>query len=121
MGRPLLAASGRKRSARLAGCMRLRCVCTPIASMPKSTAVDRQARALCVELARVTGGRPMQSRMAQTIAEAVGQDEATADAAIAYAIGREWLIRGGAPPHSIFLAGDGRRMLGGRQPKARRW
>ncbi len=45
-----------------------------------SRAVHRQARALCVELARVTDGQPMQWRMAQTIAKSVGIDEATADA-----------------------------------------
>ncbi len=48
--------------------------------MPKRTAVDRQARALCVELARVTEGRPMQWRTSQVIGKSVGIDEATADA-----------------------------------------
>jgi hypothetical protein len=35
----------------------------------------------------------MQWRMAQTIGQAVGQDEATADLAIAYAIGKDCLGR----------------------------
>ena len=40
--------------------------------------------------------------------EAVGIDEATADAAIAYAIGKDWLIGGGSQPHSICLTDAGR-------------
>ena len=80
--------------------MRPRYVCTPIANMPKSTAVDRRARALCVELARVTDSRLMQWRMAQIIAQAVGLDEATADVAIVYAVERDWLIAEGNPPHA---------------------
>jgi hypothetical protein len=50
----------------------------------------------------------MQYRMAQTIAKAVGQDEAAADATIAYAIERDWLIGGGNPPHSTCLTDAGR-------------
>jgi hypothetical protein len=50
----------------------------------------------------------MQYRMTQTIAKAVGQDEAAADAAIAYAIERDWLIAAGNPPHSICLTDAGR-------------
>jgi hypothetical protein len=46
-GRPLLASSGRKGLRQRAGYTRPRYVCTPIANMPKRTAVDRQA-----ELAR---------------------------------------------------------------------
>jgi hypothetical protein len=34
---------------------------------------------LCAELVRVTGNRPMQYRIAQIIAQAVGRDEATAE------------------------------------------
>jgi hypothetical protein len=52
----------------------------------------------------------MQWRMAQAIGEAVGIDEVAADVAIAYAIGKDWLIGGGRPPHSICLTDDGRRV-----------
>jgi hypothetical protein len=52
----------------------------------------------------------MQWRTAQTIAEAVSQDQDTADVAIAYAIGKDWLIGEGSPPHSICLTDDGRRV-----------
>jgi hypothetical protein len=75
--------------------------------MPKNTAVDRRARALCLELARVTDNRPMQRRMAQTIGKAVGIDEANADGAIAYAVERNWLIAEGNPPHSICFTESG--------------
>jgi hypothetical protein len=68
---------------------------------------DSTARALCVELARVTDGRPMQWRMVRLIGPAVGQDEATADMAIAYSVERGWLIAAGRPPHSIRLTDDG--------------
>ena len=72
---------------------------------------DSAARALCVELARVTDGRSFQWRMVQLIGPAVGQDEATADMAIAYAVERGWLIAAGSPPHSICLTDDGRAMV----------
>jgi hypothetical protein len=49
--------------------------------MPRRTAVDRQARALCVELARVTGGRPVQWRMLHEIEERLGFEEARSDQA----------------------------------------
>ena len=81
--------------------------------MPKSTPVDRHARALCVELARVTGGRPMQYRMVQPIVKAVGLNEAAAEAAIAYAVEQGWLITEVAddePPHSICITDAGRRL-----------
>jgi hypothetical protein len=40
---------------------------------------------------------------------AVGQDVATVDAAIAYAVERDWLIAAGNPPHSICLTDAGPR------------
>jgi hypothetical protein len=42
------------------------------------------------------------------IAKAAGLDDA--DAAIAYAVERDWLIAAGNPPHSICLTDDGRVM-----------
>ncbi len=78
--------------------------------MARASRVENRARALCIELARVTDSRPMQYRMAQTIAKAVGQDEAAADAAIAHAIEKRWLIGEGKPPYSICLTNDGRAM-----------
>jgi len=54
-----------------------------------------------VELARVTGNRLMQNRAARLIARSVALDYKTADAAIAYAIEKGWLIGEGEPPHSI--------------------
>jgi hypothetical protein len=46
--------------------------------------------------------------MVRLIGPAVGQDEATADMAIAYAVERDWLIAAGNPPHSICLMDTGR-------------
>jgi len=80
--------------------------------MPKSTAVDRRARALCVELARVTAGRPLQWRMARLIATAAGLDDAAAYTAIAYAIRKGWLICEGDLPH-ICLTDQGRAIAAG--------
>jgi hypothetical protein len=48
--------------------------------------------------------------MVQLIGPAIGQDEATADMAIAYAVERDWLIAAGNPPRSICLTDDGRVM-----------
>jgi hypothetical protein len=84
---------------------------TTLEQLPAILALDERrstARALCVELARVTDGRPLQWRMVRLIGPAVGQDEATVDAAIAYAVERDWLIAAGNPPHSICLTDAGR-------------
>jgi hypothetical protein len=82
------------------------------AIMPKSTAVDRRARALCVELARVTAGRPLQWQLARLIATAAGLDDAAAYTAIAHAIRKGWLIYEGDPPH-ICLTNQGRAIAAG--------
>ena len=74
--------------------------------MPKSTAAERRAWALCAALARVTDSRPMQYRIAQIIAQAVGRDEAAAEVAIVYAVEKGWLIAEGNPPHSICLTDE---------------
>ena len=66
------------------------------------------ARALCVELARVTDGKPSQWRMVRLIGPAIGQDEAAVDAAIAHAVEQGWLLAAGNPAHSICLTDAGR-------------
>jgi hypothetical protein len=70
---------------------------------------DYTARALCAELARMTANRPLRWRMVRMIGPAIGQDEAAVDAAIAYAVERDWLIAAGNPAHSICLPDSGRR------------
>jgi hypothetical protein len=70
---------------------------------------DNTARALCIELARVTANRSLQWRMVRLIGPAIGQDEAAVDAAIAYAVERDWLLAAGNPAHSICLPDAGRR------------
>ena len=69
---------------------------------------DNTARALCVELARVTANRPLQWQMVRLIGPALGQDEAAVDAAIAYAVEHGWLLAAGNPAHSICLSDAGR-------------
>jgi hypothetical protein len=69
-----------------------------------------RARALCVELARVTGARPMQYRLVAPIAQSIGLDAAAADAAVALAIEQKWLVRSGEFPHTIRLTDEGRHL-----------
>jgi hypothetical protein len=76
--------------------------------MLTNTAVDRRARALCVQLARVTEAGSMQWRTARLIVTAAGIDESAAYTAIAYAIRMGWLILERDPPHSICLTDAGR-------------
>jgi hypothetical protein len=70
----------------------------------------RRARALCVELARVTGARPMQNRLVAPIAQSIGLDAAAADAAVTLAIEQKWLVRSGELPHSVRLTDKGRHL-----------
>ena len=77
--------------------------------MAKQSEVERQVRALCVELARVTGARVMQWRTVEPIATGAGLDDA--GAAIAFAVERDWLLTEGEPPHSISLTDGGRVMV----------
>ena len=81
--------------------------------LPAMLALDERnstARALYVELARATGGKPLQWRMVRLIGPALGQDEAAVDAAIAQAVEQGWLLAAGNPAHSICLTDDGRRV-----------
>ena len=83
----------------------------------KSNVAERRARAVCVELARATGNRPMQYRMVRPIVMAAGLDDAAADAAIAYAVDKGWLVTDIAeegPPLGICLTDAGRRLVAGR-------
>ena len=70
-----------------------------------------------VELANVTGGRPQHWRTADRIDKALGLDHGASNAAIAFAVAREWLLTEGQPPHSICLTDGGRIMA---QQRARR-
>jgi hypothetical protein len=54
---------------------------------------------MCVELARITGGRMWHWRTAYPIGRSVGLAEAEADAAIVHAIEAGWMIGEGQPPH----------------------
>src|SRR5882762_1046866 len=76
--------------------------------MARTSQAFRRARALCVELERVTGGRPVQYRMVAPIAQSIGFDTAAAEAAVALAMEQRWLIGKGEPPHSVCLTDAGR-------------
>jgi hypothetical protein len=84
--------------------------------MPRATPakrtplVEKRARAVCGGLARATESGPMQWHMVRLIAKSVALDYETADAAIAYAIQKGWLIGEGEPPHSVCLTDYGRRL-----------
>jgi hypothetical protein len=83
----------------------------------KSNVAENRARAVCIELARATGNRPMQYRMVRPIILAAGLDDAAADATIAYAVDKGWLVTDIAeegPPHGICLTDAGRRLVAGR-------
>jgi len=76
----------------------------------KSNVAENRARAVCIELARATGNRPMQYRMVRPIILAAGLDDAAADAAIPYAVDKGWLVTDIAeegPPHGICLTDAG--------------
>jgi hypothetical protein len=78
--------------------------------MPKSTGpVERRARSLCVELARVTADTPMEYQMVRLIARLVAIDYETADAAIARAVGQGWVIVEAG--RSICLTDAARRLV----------
>ena len=85
--------------------------------MPRATPakrtplVEKRARAVCGGLARATESGPMHWRTVDSIADGTGVDEAAADDAIAYAVGREWILSEGQPPHSICLTEGGRVMV----------
>jgi hypothetical protein len=72
----------------------------------RASKVERQARALCGELARVTGGRPVQWRMLHEIEERLGFDEKATAAALLAALERGWIqaIRCcvGRPPYHLI-------------------
>ena len=77
----------------------------------RTTLVEKRARAVCAGLARATESGPMQWREVRLIARSVALDFETADAAIAYAIQKGWLIGKGERPQSICLTEGGRVMV----------
>jgi hypothetical protein len=90
--------------------------------MPRTTRtkhtslVEKRARAVCAGLARMTESGPMQWRKVRLMARSVAFDHETADAAIAYAIQKGWLVGEGEPPQSLYLTDKGR-ILSATSPK----
>ena len=85
--------------------------------MARASHVEKRARALVLELARVTEGRPQQWRMLQDLEQRLGFDQAAMTAAVLEAAKRGWIAvdplaaKGKAPPHSISLTEEGRQAL----------
>ena len=53
--------------------------------------------------------------MVEPIGQAVGLDDASA--AVAYAVGQDWLLTEGQPSHNICLTDEGRKRRGARRPR----
>ena len=73
-------------------------------------ASPRVVRGACARVRR-------QWRTVAPIAQAAGLDDAAADAAIALAVGLDWLLTEGQPPHSICLTEGGRVMVAKMKPR----
>jgi hypothetical protein len=58
----------------------------------KSRYLDKRTRALCVELARVTGNRRLEYCLLEPIAKSLGLSEGEVEAAAIDAVGRGWLL-----------------------------
>jgi hypothetical protein len=75
--------------------------------MPRRTPVDRRARALVLELARVTEGRPQQWCSLTEVADRSGADAE----AVYYAVQQHWVdVVPALDPHSICLTDEGRQI-----------
>jgi|HubBroStandDraft_6_1064221.scaffolds.fasta_scaffold502297_2 hypothetical protein len=74
----------------------------------RTTLVEKRARALCVKLASLNDGTPMEYREVRLMARVLALNYETADGAIAYAIQKGWLTGEGEPTQSICLTDEGR-------------
>jgi hypothetical protein len=88
-----------------------------MASRPRRAGAEALARRLVAEIYRATDGRPVQWRMLQeTIEQRLGFDQPSSTAALLAAAAHGWIRvdplaeRGEAPPHSISLTDEGRRL-----------
>ena len=75
--------------------------------MARKSEVERAARAVCVELAGVAGGRPLQWRTVDSPVAGAAVADSAGDAAIAHAVKQDWLLTERRPPHSICLTDAG--------------
>ena len=74
----------------------------------RTTLVEKRARALCVKLASLNDGTPMEYREVRLMARVLALNYETADGAIAFAIQKGWLTGEGEPTRSICLTDEGR-------------
>jgi|SRR5258707_15010156 len=74
----------------------------------RATLIQKRARALCVKLASLNDGTPMEYREVRLMARVLALNYQTADGAIAFAIQKGWLTGEGEPTHSICLTDEGR-------------
>ena len=74
----------------------------------RTTLVEKRARALCVKLASLNDGTPMEYREVRLMARVLALNYEPADGAIAFAIQKGWLTGEGEPTRSICLTDEGR-------------
>jgi hypothetical protein len=65
---------------------------------------DRAAQAMRADVVRVAGGRPCHWVAVHDIAQRLGLDDDTSDAAVRQAIDQGWFVADGDPPHSVRLS-----------------
>lgn len=66
--------------------------------------IDRTARAMREDVVRVAKGRPCHWVTVHDIAQRLGLDDDSSDAAVRRAINRGWFVADGDPPHSVRLS-----------------
>ena len=65
---------------------------------------DRTARAMRDDVERVARGRPCHWVPVHDIAQRLGLDDETGDAAVRRAIDQGWFVADSEPPHSVRLS-----------------
>ena len=72
--------------------------------MTQHVDTDRAAQAMREDLVRVAGGRPCHWVAVHDIAQRLGLDDDSSDAAVRRAIDQGWFVADGDPPHSVRLS-----------------
>ena len=75
---------------------------------PESRQLDKRTRALCVEVARITGNRRLKYCLLEPIAKSLGLNGGEVEAAAIDAVRRGWLLAREDGSHSVCLTDAGR-------------